>query len=215
MAQSDRYPTPEERGEREQQELRDRILIAAEQILAEDGPEHLSVRGIARRISYAPASLYYYFPDKEAIIAAVLARGGQRIGQAIADAIHGEPDPLEALKRAFRAYIDVSTERPALARLVYLMRRPGPGNLREGASTRNPNLARLAEMLREGQRTGAVGPIDVDLTVRCFWTAAQGLVIRLVLDEYEPGEERERLIRGYLDLLVDGIRRNGSDRHDT
>lgn len=201
------YPTPEERSEAEQSELRDRILAAAEAILVEEGPDKLSVRGIARRISYAPASLYYYFPDKDAIVAAILARGGQRIGEAIVRAVESAEDPLDGLRRAFRAYVAVSLERPALARLVYLAKRPGATNLREGASGRNPNLVRLAELVREAQAEGSVGEIDVDLVVRSLWTAAQGLVIRLVLDEVEAGEERDQLIAGYLDLLLNGLQR--------
>ncbi|MFW6313125.1 MAG: TetR/AcrR family transcriptional regulator [Spirochaetota bacterium] len=207
VSATDSYPTPEERSEAEQRELRDRILAAAEAILVEKGPDKLSVRGIARRISYAPASLYYYFPDKDSIITAILARGAQRIGEAITRAIEAASDPLDGVRRAFRAYVDLSLERPALARLVYLAKRPGPTNLREGASGRNPNLVRLAELAREAQREGTVGDIDVDLVVRSLWTAAQGLVIRLVLDEVEAGEERDRLIAGYLDLLLNGLKR--------
>ncbi|HKJ85946.1 MAG TPA: TetR/AcrR family transcriptional regulator [Spirochaetia bacterium] len=201
------YPTPEERSEAEQNELRDRILTAAEAILVEEGPDKLSVRGIARRISYAPASLYYHFPDKEAIVAGILARGGQRIGEAIAHAMEAAADPLDGVRRAFRAYVEVSLERPALARLVYLAKRPGATNLREGASGRNPNLVRLALLIREAQATGTVGEGDVDLIVRSIWTAAQGLVIRLVLDEVEAGEERDRLIAGYLNLVLNGLQR--------
>jgi AcrR family transcriptional regulator len=201
------YPTPEERSETEQRELRDRILAAAEAILVEEGPDKLSVRGIARRISYAPASLYYYFPDKDAIVAAILARGGQRIGEAIARAVEAAADPLDGVRRAFYAYVEVSLERPALARLVYLAKRPGSNNLRGGVSGRNPNLVRLARLIREARAVGAVGEIDVDLAVRSLWTAAQGLVIRLVLDDVEAGKERNRLIAGYLDLLLNGLQR--------
>jgi AcrR family transcriptional regulator len=207
MTRRDDHPTPRQRSESDHSRLRDRILEAAEELLREEGPQKLSVRGIARRISYSPASLYHYFPDKDAIVAAILARGGERIGEAIAAAARTAPDPLTALRRAFGAYVETSLARPELARLVYLTNRPGATNLSEGASAANPNLARLAAIVSDGRNAGQIATRDVDLTVRLLWTAAQGLVIRLVLDRIEPGPQRQRLVDDYLDLLVNGLRR--------
>ncbi|MFW5777372.1 MAG: hypothetical protein ACOCZB_08815 [Spirochaetota bacterium] len=83
----------------------------------------------------------------------------------------------------------------------------GATNLRERAPERNPNLVRLAHLISEAQAAGFVGRVDVDLVVRSLWTAAQGLVIRLVLDDVEAGDKRDRLIAGYLDLLLNELQR--------
>ena len=50
-----------ERKERERQEMRQRILDAAQQVFVEEGYEKASIRNIAERIEYSPATIYLYF----------------------------------------------------------------------------------------------------------------------------------------------------------
>jgi AcrR family transcriptional regulator len=205
MAAED-YPTPKERSEREHEARKEQILDAVEDLLIEEGAANLSMRAVARRISYAPASLYYYYRDKDAVVAAVLERTGRRIGKAIRQATSNADDPVEALRAALHAYIDVALERPALARLVYLMREPMIGNLRAGASERNPNLALVATLLRDAEAANALRVGDIDLAVRCLWIAAQGLVIRLAMGD--PAIDRAVLVDRYVELLLAGIGRD-------
>ena len=197
--------TPRERAVKEQDALRERILDAAEEILIDGHGERLSVRAIARRISYAPASLYYHFADRDAIIAGVLGRGARRIGAAISAAAQAERSAIGALRAAFRAYVSVATEKPALALVVYSMKRPLSTNLARGASSRNPNLAALAALIGRAREEGKISVADVDLAVRCVWTAAQGLVIRLALDQNAPESDRNELIDAYVDLVMNGL----------
>ncbi len=197
--------TPRERAVKEQDALRERILDAAEEILIDGHGERLSVRAIARRISYAPASLYYHFADRDAIIAGVLGRGARRIGAAISAAAQAERSAIGALRAAFRAYVSVATEKPALALVVYSMKRPLSTNLARGASSRNPNLAALAALIGRAREEGEISIADVDLAVRCVWTAAQGLVIRLALDQNAPESDRNELIDAYVDLVMNGL----------
>jgi TetR/AcrR family tetracycline transcriptional repressor len=52
----------------------DEILDAALSLLDEGGPEAASVRGIAARVGVAPNAVYTYFPDKAAVIKALVER---------------------------------------------------------------------------------------------------------------------------------------------
>ncbi|TVQ28864.1 MAG: TetR/AcrR family transcriptional regulator [Spirochaetaceae bacterium] len=203
--------TPQERVAKEHEALRERILDAAEEILVEGHGERLSVRAIARRISYAPASLYYHFADRDAIIAGVLGRGARRIGAAIGAAAGAERTSVGALRAAFRAYIRVATERPALALVVYSMKRPLSTNLARGATGRNPNLAALAALVERAREEGQISVDDVDLAVRCVWTAAQGLVIRLALDQDVSESDKTEVIDAYVDLVMNGLRAGGTE----
>jgi AcrR family transcriptional regulator len=51
-----------------------KILTAAERIVVDDGVDALSTRAVARRARIPVASLYQYFADREAIIAALIER---------------------------------------------------------------------------------------------------------------------------------------------
>ena len=57
-----------ERREREKQELREKILEKAKEILIKEGQDNLSIRNIATAIEYSPATIYLYFQDKDEIV---------------------------------------------------------------------------------------------------------------------------------------------------
>lgn len=65
--------------------LVDAILDAAAHILAERGREALNTNIVAEKAGVSIGSLYQYFPNREAIIAAVADRHGHRIYHLVAD----------------------------------------------------------------------------------------------------------------------------------
>ena len=52
----------------------DEILDATLQLLDEGGANETSLRGIAAKVGVAPNAVYTYFPDKSAIIRALVER---------------------------------------------------------------------------------------------------------------------------------------------
>ena len=84
---------------------RDAILDAARQIIAEDGADNLSMRGIAERIDYSAAGLYEYFGGKDEIITAVCMQGEERLYQKMINVDTSLP-PLEYLIELGLGYID-------------------------------------------------------------------------------------------------------------
>ena len=77
---------------------RERVLDAAEVVLAEVGvtatmDEIAVAAGIGRR------TLFRYFPTREQLIAAAIARGYQRLDEEVFDEVHLEADDAEGLIR--------------------------------------------------------------------------------------------------------------------
>jgi AcrR family transcriptional regulator len=68
-----------ERREREKEALRTLIIEAARDILSEQGLDALSMRAIAERIEYSPATIYLYFRDKDELIREVVCAGFERL----------------------------------------------------------------------------------------------------------------------------------------
>jgi AcrR family transcriptional regulator len=97
--------------ERSREKLR-RLLDAADEVLAEEGAAALSTVRIAELADVSVASLYRYFPDKEAIAEELALRYWDELSDLIAgvaDAAEREPlaDPfaavIDALAAGFRA----------------------------------------------------------------------------------------------------------------
>ena len=62
----------------------DRIVDAAQRILAEDGYAALSTNRVAAMAEVSPGSLYQYFPDKQAIVDRLIERSWDRISDEVA-----------------------------------------------------------------------------------------------------------------------------------
>ena len=64
-----------ERKEREKQEKKALILEAATKMFLEDGFDKTSLRNIADKIEYSPATIYLYFKDKNELFYAIQEKG--------------------------------------------------------------------------------------------------------------------------------------------
>lgn len=69
--------------EQARQALRTRIVEAARDIVSEAGLDALSMRALAERINYSPATLYLHFRDKDEILRGVVEAGFERLTAAV------------------------------------------------------------------------------------------------------------------------------------
>src|SRR4028119_1640375 len=82
----------------------DEILDAALGLLDDGGPDAASVRGIAAGVGVAPNAVYTYFPDKAAVIKALVERLlGRGDHAAFADREHPWRQRVAALALELRA----------------------------------------------------------------------------------------------------------------
>ena len=68
-------PRPLDRRARRRQETIEEILDIAEDVMAEEGVNGLSLAEVARRLGVQPPSLYKYFPSLMAVYDAIFLRG--------------------------------------------------------------------------------------------------------------------------------------------
>ncbi len=105
------------------------ILSAALSLLETQGPQGLTMRSLAAALGLRASSLYRYYPDREALEAALADEGSRLLGAALREASEGQP-AAEALRRASHAYLTFARARPDLYSLMHAPRPPalaGPG----------------------------------------------------------------------------------------
>lgn len=98
----------------------ERIIAAGQTVLLRDGYEKASTNRVADEAGISPGSLYQYFPDKEAILAAVIDRYAADLSTQLTTVLADRLDePGPALVRAsFEGLLDVLTENVEFLRLV-------------------------------------------------------------------------------------------------
>jgi AcrR family transcriptional regulator len=111
-----------ERREREREALRTSILEAARDILSEQGLDALSMRAIAERIEYSPATIYLHFKDKDELIHCVVEEGFERMGAYMAEEIETCGAEATAVDHHFAmglAYARFALENTAYFRVMF------------------------------------------------------------------------------------------------
>ncbi|MEU5692927.1 TetR/AcrR family transcriptional regulator [Actinosynnema sp. NPDC020468] len=123
----------------------DVIVTAALALLDERGAEAVSVRGIAARVGVAPNAIYTYFPDKAAVLRAIVDR---LIGEQGLEVLAGD--------RPWRERIVAV----ALGLRENLLRHPGAAVLMMSAPMDGPRALELGERLLDVLAEAGLPPDD-------------------------------------------------------
>ena len=85
------------------------ILEATRRVIAERGPEKLTLSAIAKTAGVSRPTLYRWFPNKDALLDALTTYEGQRFDQRLRAAIEAQSSPgrrLDAALRCLVTYLD-------------------------------------------------------------------------------------------------------------
>lgn len=108
-----------QRRERERQQPRQGILLAARDIAAQEGWQAVTMRKVADRIEYSPPTIYEHFPSKEAILSDLM-RQGFRLLLVELQTVHAAAHDSEAALLAMaRVYWNFAWEYPELYQVMH------------------------------------------------------------------------------------------------
>ena len=94
--------------------LREALIRAAVDLIAQKGPAGFSFADAARAAGVSSAAPYRHYRDRDALIADVALRGFEKFEAALTAAWDGgRPDPLAAFERIGRAYLNFARSEPA------------------------------------------------------------------------------------------------------
>ena len=151
----------------------DEILDAALDLLDEGGPTAASVRGIAARVGVAPNAVYTYFPDKAAVVEAIVER---LLGEVDHDVFADRSQPW--LRRV---------EAVALELRQRLTAHPGAVPLMLGGPMNGPRALALNERLLELLADIGLDPIDAARAAHLLFVYVFGSIALEVADLHRPG----------------------------
>lgn len=194
-----------DRKERERDERRDLILSAAQEIIATEGLDNLSVRKIANKIEYSPAIIYHYFKDKDDIIHQLMQKSYQRIVATLANAVTTNTDPGQRLRDIARNYVELALDMSDEYKAIMLSSSPyfleHTSVLFKGAAEKRQAVAILCQTLKAIHSDKDDNWIE--LTAQIMWTAIFGLIIRLLIETEVDLEQRQRLIDHHVQCVID------------
>jgi AcrR family transcriptional regulator len=94
--------------------LKEALLRAALELIAQKGPAGFTFAEAARWAGVSPAAPYRHFRDRDELLASVALRGFERFAIVLEKAWDdGRPQPLAALDRLGKAYLEFARAEPA------------------------------------------------------------------------------------------------------
>ncbi|MBK8183389.1 MAG: TetR/AcrR family transcriptional regulator [Candidatus Competibacteraceae bacterium] len=94
--------------------LREALIEAALELVAERGPAGFTFAEVARAVGVSPAAPYRHFRDRNALLSEMALRGFQQFDAELTHAWDdGRPEPLRALINCGRAYLAFARQQPA------------------------------------------------------------------------------------------------------
>lgn len=122
---TNRILSPQERRLRNREEMSDAILMAAREVIHQEGAGALNLHELARRVGLQTSSLYVYFSSKMAIYDALYALGIYKYQEELDRILQTITDPWEALQAVIERAMDFSIRNPELFQICF--ERPIPG----------------------------------------------------------------------------------------
>lgn len=152
-------PPPLSRKERRHRDTRREIFEAARQLLLDTDPDELSLRQVARRAGFSPASLYTYFSSRDELLAALYADSLSRLTDHMSRVSVALPPDRRVVELGM-AYMDFARENPVDLRCILLTDRRAVST----ETDRPDGLETLARRtIQEGVDSGAFADAS-DLT---------------------------------------------------
>ncbi len=196
-----------ERKESEKKKMRSRILHAAMKLFLEKGFENVTIRRIAERIEYSPATIYLYFKNKDDILYALYREGFEELYRR-QQTILTIKDPLKRLKKHGEVYLSFALENPEYYDLMFIMRGPIKKiNENEEREIALRSYEFLKENIKDCLDTSVILKAKIDVITFSLWSYIHGVASLIIRDRCIMFSEEELpvIVEAALDFIFEGI----------
>lgn len=160
------------------------IVEAVIDLAAEQNPNEITTAAIASRMGLTQGALFRHFPNKDAVLQAVMEWVAERLLSRVDAAVADAPSPLAALEAMFMAHVDFVVRHPGVPRMLF-------GELQRAEETPAKLMVqtligryaqRLHRLLEDGKSRGELDPrLDTQAAATLFIGTIQGLVMQSLL----------------------------------
>ena len=198
--------TPRARLVRNSRVLRraDEIIDAAARMFAERGYHGTTTQAIADVLGMRQASLYYYFPSKEAALEEVCARGTDGFVEGAERVMQMDVPPLEKLTLLIASHLAPIETMPDYVRVFINERRYLPDASRKRVGRKSRRIERFFEqVIQAGIGDGSIRPgTDARLTMLAVLGMCNAVINWRGTDR---GKDTRSIAAGFAQLVASGL----------
>ena len=179
--------------------LRGRAVDAALIRVEALGAESSNLRDLARDLETGPASLYYHFANKDALMAELAAEGFRRLRAAFEAALR-DPRGRRPLHLCGDAYLKFARSHPQLYRVMYTDKLLSIAPTLRAAEV--AAFKTFAEGISAGEPSGEV----LEDRALALWAFGRGIAALTLSASESPRELSRQIVRGLESLMGQSIR---------
>lgn len=191
-------------------DLPNALRCAAAEVIAEKGLGSFSLREVARRAGVSHAAPGHHFGDVRGLLTSLAIEGFEALHGATSAAAAQHTDPAEKLIAMGTAYVNLATQRPAHAQVMFrldIVDQENPELMAAGLRAYTALHDVVDEIIQSEQLTA-----DADDVTNLCWSTMQGLVELLPkLDYLDQLLGHQQLttsdrVRRFQNLILNGAR---------
>jgi AcrR family transcriptional regulator len=165
-------------------DLKNALIQAGIEILADEGVKGLSLRSVAKRAGVSHTAPYAHFTDKQALVAAISTEGYRKLYTHLIeiDQIHGN-DPLRKLIEVAWSYVQFAVNDPAHFKITFSGVIAMEKNYPAFVDISQKSFTFINEMIADCQKADIIRKSPTDLIAVHLWGAIHGLATLLIEDQ--------------------------------
>ena len=165
-------------------ERREVTIAAVIELAAEQNPTDITTAAIATRMGLTQGALFRHFPNKAAILQAVMTWVSTKLMAKLNKVTQGATSPLAALEAMFMAHVEFVVKHPGVPRLLF-------GELQRAEKTASKDIVQelikryskqLHRLIEKGKAMNELDPnLDPEGAAILFIGTIQGLIMQSLL----------------------------------
>jgi TetR/AcrR family transcriptional regulator len=180
----------------------DRILDAALASFASRGYEATSLDAVAKELELTKQSILYWFPSKDALLEAVIARSAVDLSAALEGALQRAGEGWDRVEAVVRSVFRLSARQPELLGLLREVGRLGPPAATQMTLALAPLVQRASAFLEAEMEAGSMRRHDPGLLLLAIYSTVIGMVTEVeVLRALGEEPTARSLVRRRADVL--------------
>lgn len=199
-----------ERRTRQKGLQRQEILDAAREILVREGYDGLPMRKVAEKIDYSPTAIYLHFKDRDDLVFCVCEQLMAGLVRELEEVSSRHPDPLVALRKGLRRYVDFGLEHPQHYQATFMTRQTGgpdadrrylePGSMGMQALRFLPRL--VADCVKQKK----LAKVDVHAASCALWAGIHGITSLQIAMPNFTWNDRDKVIDQLIAMMLQGLK---------
>ena len=180
----------------------ERILDQALDSFGSRGYDVTSLDALAHDLDISKQTILYWFPSKEALMAAVITRSAAELSNVLESALTNAGEGWDRVEAIVRSVFRLAARRPALLGLLREVARLGPPAATQMTEALDPLVARATGFLSDEMDAGRMRKSDPRLLLLAMYSTVIGMVTEVeVLRALGEEPTARSLVRRRTDVL--------------